>query len=744
MEMKYSHPRIIHTAAVIGISKLLILAWFVLIPHAHVQASPGVHYVAPGKDCGGQAPCYSSIQEAVDAAKPENEIKVAAGTYTGVNTKGGTKQVVYVDKDLTIKGGYTTSDWNNPLPDTNLTEVNATAQGRVMIITGDIKVTVSGLYMSYGNAAGLGGHKPDADNEDAGGGLYIHQAEVVLEDVSVMTSTVSDGRGGGIYQGGGMLTANDCTLQGNYGRFGGGVYLYHATTELTGCAIHSNKADKILGSGGGVYLAGAATLISNTIQNNEAKKGGGLFSDGVLEDIDLVMISNLVANNKQGGIYLASVDSARLVGNTIRGNTDGSGLEILYGDVTVTGNTIENNTSGLEDGIGISLQGDAKITNNLIQNNTNQRNGAGVYLTGSGTNTIFAGNIIRDNQGNNFYTSGAGQGAGLYLDQCGVLTIRNNYIGGNNAVSAANKVAHGGGVYLNRCDALLVNNFIVDNISGGNGCGLYASGSSPFLYHTTIANNSGGDGSGVYAAESEAFNDPSVVSLYNSAIASQTIAVKVDPGSAQNVATVDGVLWHANGTKTEGTAFVFDEIEGDPDFVDPANGDYHIGADSLTIDAVAKEQGITDDYDREARPHYTASDLGADEWWPLVAVKAVTPGIAEPGDTVTYVITLTNATSSSMVASLDDEQPAEVTYLGPVVANYGIAGYASGAVTWDGTVLTTTPAVISWPVQVGAEATDAITNTAQVSDPYGAFETNPAVLKLPSGECFIFLPLILK
>jgi uncharacterized repeat protein (TIGR01451 family) len=552
------------TSIGLGLGLALGLLWLLggSFQTVRAQGADGIpiYYVAPAGNCGGASPCYSTVQAAVDAVDhPNDVIKVAAGTYTDVNSYGGRTQVVYVDRSVTIRGGYTTADWSTPDPDANPTTLDAQWQGRVLYITGDISTTVEGLHITGGDATGPG----------VGGG---------------------------------------------------GVYVITATTAIRNCRIFDNI---------------------------------GYPESGL-------------------SIWLADVT---LTGNTIVSNTDGCGVCLYGSDGTLDGNTISFN-GGIAGG-GLSLyQSNAMLTGNTIAYN--------------------------------------------------VASMQ------------------GGGMYLNSSDVTLINNIIADNRAGDYGSGLYVYDSSLYALHTTIARNHGWVGGGVHIATPMS---PRTVAFTNTILVSHTLGIYVASGAA---ATLESTLWGdsawANtadwgglGTLITGTHNYW----GDPGFVAPDSGDYHIGTSSAAIDG-GIDAGVADDMDGQSRPHHAGYDLGADEWWPLLVSKTATPDRAEAGETVTYTLTLTNLTDAAMTVRLTDSLPIQVNYLGPLAYSSGDGGYASGVLTWTGTVNTATPASIAWAVQItpGVACGTVITNDAVVSDAFGVFQTDPALILVLADR--VYLPVVMR
>ncbi len=139
------------------------------------------------------------------------------------------------------------------------------------------------------------------------------------------------------------------------------------------------------------------------------------------------------------------------------------------------------------------------------------------------------------------------------------------------------------------------------------------------MLHTTIARNTGGDGSGVYVTNFGA--DYGTVAFTNTILVSHSVGITVTTG---NTATLEATLW-ANDTDWGSVGNIFTgtvNIWGDPAFVDPDAGDYHVGLASAAIDR-GVNAGVTTDIDGDARPDGCFFDIGADEFITGVACKYI-------------------------------------------------------------------------------------------------------------------------
>lgn len=624
--MKASSPKIVLLVVLTG-----VLLGAVLLAGTGISAyaAPAILYVASGGSCGSASPCYASVQAAVDAAQIGDEIRVAEGVYSGVNDRGGTPQVVYIDKSLTMRGGFTTSDWSNPDPVTNQTELQAQTLGRVVFIIPGVSVTLEGLYLTYGNADGLGGHS----SSDAGGAVYAFQSDLTMLDCWVLHSNTPDGG------------------------YGGGVYLQEGTLNMTGCVVEDNKAD----NGGGVFLDQADGEISashfnaNQVYSMNADEPALLVGNGSLVFEDNLVTANMAEAGTYGAVSVSestfwaegnvitgtygpdsrygSGISTYLADGTISDNyiadNEDQGVHIYGGHVWLVGNEIAYNTgNGYGNGGGVyynpaalDTPGRFTMLGNLVHHNKDLYGGCGgggvLVSSGEASPVLLAHNTIQDNFSCDGSTlSEYGNGGGVYING-DYATLHANIIQRNTATGYSSGLGGiGGGVYITG-EAVLTSNVITDNQARFGGSGVAVVGASPELYNNTIANNlySSGDGSGLYAVED--YEDvPAQPRLYNTIISGQLIGIEAVKADSTSVVIVDGILWFDNDQDTGGggTVFISNPTGGDPSYLDAANYDYHILEGSLAIDH-GTVVALRFDLDDQPRP-YQAYDLGADEFWP--------------------------------------------------------------------------------------------------------------------------------
>jgi hypothetical protein len=353
------------------------------------------HKVAPS------GATFTSIQDAIDAASPNDTILVAEGVYSHILSREAPDgyigaayvfQVVYIDKQLGIFGGYN-SDFSQRDPEVYHTVIEGLNQARCIFFDSGADAVIDGFRVQNGNAAGLGGTLTG----DAGGAVFVQDASPIIINSGIRHSEADFGAGI-FFSYAGYPNLFHSTIESNhaYGS-GGGVYMHASGGEISGCLFHDNHAD---GFGGALYVTYNAPLIhQNTFEVNATSgEGGAIFmyysgAELVSNDINgnyammgaalssfwstgLIDKNRIIANNAYtvGGGCLIMYSEHLLTNNFICGNTitaTSGGAAAIFADnssLTMRHNTVDSNTGGNGSGIQLSDNTDAIIQNQITSN----------------------------------------------------------------------------------------------------------------------------------------------------------------------------------------------------------------------------------------------------------------------------------------------------------------------------------------------------------------------------------------
>jgi hypothetical protein len=383
--------------------------------------------------------------------------------------------------------------------------------------------------------------------------------------------------------------------------WGGLNFAYPATGEISYCIFEYSKAS-------GISVWQFITIQNSTFRMNEGE-GIHIFDGNIIADqiqilnnkgdgfsilqwsFQATQLENFIIKNNDGfGLRLGEQSAFEANDGIIEGNQN-SGVIVGYetypalSNIVVTGNgnptslggginvgggcyldhvTIISNEASFGGGIYCSPEGleDLTVTNSIIENNIATVNGGGIYVS---TGLISA-------TGCQISNNSATKGGGVYFDLVDDFMSTTEFI--SCEISRNNATSEGGGMF---CNMMI---------------------SSPYFEHLTVVENTAGSGGGIINAEF----DINPIYLSNSIFWNNSPDQIFDSFSKINLSfsNVEGG-WTGAGN-----------INDDPAFVDPLNGDYQLSWSNFPLNDNSKSPCIdAGDPLSLLDPDGTITDMGA-------------------------------------------------------------------------------------------------------------------------------------
>ena len=498
-----------------------------------------------------------------------------------------------------------------------------------------------------------------------GKNITVASLYIITQDTAYISNTIIDGsqndivarfennedynatldgftiRNGSGYYAGGIIcyedsnpTIKNLNISQNVAEYGGGITINNSNPTLLNVTISNNSASV---NGGGIRcIIGSNPIITNSIviSNSASYQGGGIYCEESSPILDSLMVSGNITEYGSG-ICCRYFSSPQIFDCTISmnvANQAGGGINCYLNSSptivncsifdNVTGDTASN--YGFGGGINCNNNSSPTISNCDIFGNVAKNAGGGIDCNDNSSPTISYCNIYENTTEDTIDDDGFG--GGISNKDNSSPTISNCSIIGNTAISFGGRIScfdnsnpiienvviesnisyYAGGIQcavnsspiISNC---LITNNIATNIGAGISC--YVN-SSPEIINCTISENIASVGGGGIGCK-----DNSNPILFNSVLwndSTQEIFFNQEGNPNAITVSYSDIQGGEAGIETNDNGEVFwleGNIDADPLFVDPENGDYHLTENSPCIDA--------GDPDSPFDPDGTIADMGA-------------------------------------------------------------------------------------------------------------------------------------
>ncbi|UCG48097.1 MAG: hypothetical protein JSU94_21795 [Phycisphaerales bacterium] len=496
---------------------------------------------------------YKYLQDALadanSAPKPV-QIRVAQGAYRpdrgGGMTRGDREATFQLVSGLTILGGYAGTGQADPnARDIHLYET---------ILSGDL----NGDDAVVADACDLANEPTRVENSYNVVTGSKTDATAVLDGVTITGGNddrsicpdpwnpdfcMGSGQGGGMHNKDGSPTVSNCTFTGNAafwdkghprGGFGGAMFNGgDSSPTITNCIFSGNWAE----TGGGINNDGGycRPVVTNCIfSNNAARYSGGAM------------------HNSGGGPIVTSCTFDR------NAAANGAGASNIMCDPTFSKCAFSANSAGYRGGaIYNDTESKAEIAECTFTNNSGLRGGA--MCCDSRAEPVITACRFYENSAE---LGGAIESHSRSLTVTGCVFERNAASGAGGGVYAA--------TFSDPVNSSLVNCLFVGNTAVDSGGGVYTYASNremrARIANCTLSGNSAASGGGICSVKGG--------TLHTAAV---TIVNCICRGNSTGEIVIDGqVTFSVTYTDVEGGWPGYKNIDVDPCFADPANGDYHL------------------------------------------------------------------------------------------------------------------------------------------------------------------------